>query len=258
MMICQDKFEKLKRKYKGIKETKDESYDDVVKNYNNCLDILNDIFDGSNHIPDLDVSKPTSLYRCWDRKDKRMKPVYKLDFGEWMVSPDLMGKDAERNSFKNETTDRHLLMKRYRVGDTFFYDNDIIREDLNIYLIKNGKTYLIFNYSGEGEIGFVGNLDNIRRPGVLGNLFLNYNENPIPLEKIFELVPFSDGEIEELRDIVGRDKKDTISKYIKNEIDKNSEADKDNKNNSNIKIAEVTIKDSETGEILFKGKNKIK
>ena len=53
-------------------------------------------------------------FRAWDKIEKKMKRVFALDFGEWWVATDYYGGDkgvcdGERNSFKNEETDRHII-----------------------------------------------------------------------------------------------------------------------------------------------------
>jgi len=57
-------------------------------------------------------------FRAWDKEKKRMLPITLMDFNEWWVSckPVLEQKVTpeeygERNSFKNEDTDRHILMQ---------------------------------------------------------------------------------------------------------------------------------------------------
>jgi uncharacterized phage protein (TIGR01671 family) len=56
-------------------------------------------------------------FLAWDKKRKELLPVKWIDWTEWWVSCDpTYGKAkpleyGERNSFKNEETDRHILMQ---------------------------------------------------------------------------------------------------------------------------------------------------
>lgn len=86
-----------------------------------------------------------SPYRCWDRTSKEIKQVYGLDFSQWWVSTGYKKNDGERNSFKNEKTDHHLLMKSV-TDDNSFYVNDIIQYNNALYCIRtvNGSAKLIF------------------------------------------------------------------------------------------------------------------
>lgn len=51
-------------------------------------------------------------FRAWDRTENRMATVTLMDFSEWWVTCGHIGLGyGERNSFKNEETDRHILMQ---------------------------------------------------------------------------------------------------------------------------------------------------
>ena len=76
-------------------------------------------------------------FRAWDKKRKEMLRVTMMDFAEWWVSCRPPGTLAdpleygERNSFKNEETDRHILMQYTGVIDKNnipIYDGDIVTD----------------------------------------------------------------------------------------------------------------------------------
>jgi len=47
-------------------------------------------------------------FRAWDKEMNQMTDVKSFHFHQWYVDTDL---SMERNSFKNEETDRHILMQ---------------------------------------------------------------------------------------------------------------------------------------------------
>lgn len=47
----------------------------------------------------------------YDREDRCIKKVYALDFSQWWISTGYLPGEGERNSFRNEPTDRHMLMR---------------------------------------------------------------------------------------------------------------------------------------------------
>lgn len=82
-------------------------------------------------------------FRAWDKERKEMRQVQLMDFSDWWVStghtwerePALTY--GERNSFKNEKTDRHIIMQytglrdskrtmKYPEGQEI-YEGDIIK-----------------------------------------------------------------------------------------------------------------------------------
>ena len=119
-------------------------------------------------------------FRAWDRKTREMRRVTQIDFPEWFVATQDGNNyyDVERNSFKNEITDRHLLMQYTGLKDCNIeeiYDGDILEIYLNAgNIIKKPVefykgSYYAMNYR-------ISNI--LHKARVIGNIY----ENPELLE----------------------------------------------------------------------------
>jgi hypothetical protein len=56
-------------------------------------------------------------FLAYDRLEKKVVRVFKLDHSQWWVGTGYLPGEGERNSFKNEPTDRHMLMEYIRIDD---------------------------------------------------------------------------------------------------------------------------------------------
>jgi len=93
-------------------------------------------------------------FRAWDKEKKIMLPVKLLDYAEWWVSCDPhYGINTnpldygERNSFRNEETDRHILMQfaGFTTNDNQeVYENDIVKDGY-------GKIFVVRKVGGTGS-----------------------------------------------------------------------------------------------------------
>jgi uncharacterized phage protein (TIGR01671 family) len=127
-------------------------------------------------------------FRAWDKELKMIMEVDSLEFSKWNVICSIQGyieKDKrcisfERNSFKNDETDRHILMQFTGLKDKNgkeIYEGDIVR--FNYSDEQNGYSGSQIVKFAEFEAGFYpfclrsrwrANIDDIE---VIGNIYEN-------------------------------------------------------------------------------------
>ena len=134
----------------------------------------------------------TIKFRAWDVVEKRMRRVAKLDFPEWIVCvcDDKLNYQCERNSFRNQESDRFILMQYTGLKDKNgigIWEGDIVRKgpDLTKYGLKNEYQEVIFDKGSfigkeQGSVGCLQFVLSAYLPEleVVGNVF----ENPELLE----------------------------------------------------------------------------
>lgn len=122
------------------------------------------------------------MFRAWDKERNEMRQVQLMDWSDWWVStghtwerePSAL-EFGERNSFKNELTDRHIIMQYTGLTDrngTPIYEGDIC------------KTKYFTGVVEWWECGYAIKVDDNSWTGMQGELEVNGNiyEHPHLLE----------------------------------------------------------------------------
>lgn len=115
-------------------------------------------------------------FRAWDKEDKKMKEVSTLDFADWWVATGYQ--DGERNSFKNEETDRHILMQYTRLKDengVEIYEGDILKFGYkNGYIDYSTKQarYNIYFKESAGLIQMNIDYNKMKGAEIIGNIYM--------------------------------------------------------------------------------------
>ena len=137
-------------------------------------------------------------FRAWDRKEMEMKRVLNISFISWSVTIGNIGDETtERNSFRNEETDRFILMQYTGLKDkhgTEIYEGDILRyrpyhnleyrDRFDIHAVEWGETGDSDGYSHSRHQEWICGRDSLAdvvdgECEVIGNIY----ENPKLLEK---------------------------------------------------------------------------
>ncbi len=114
-------------------------------------------------------------FRAWDREKQRLKRVTRIDFPEWHIST--QGKtyydDGDRNSFKNEDSDRCWIMQYTGFKDLNgieIYEQDVLKVQLNIDNIQK----MIVKYSNGSYYSGKFLLKNVlHKCKIIGNIYEN-------------------------------------------------------------------------------------
>lgn len=105
-------------------------------------------------------------FRAWDRDKSEMVPVMEFNFSQWLVECGTLLKEVvERNSFKNEPTDRHVLMQFTGLTDgngREIYERDIL--DFNGVVEFANGSFVLNGWEPLGEMG-------VDKQAVIGNIY---------------------------------------------------------------------------------------
>ena len=112
-------------------------------------------------------------FRSWDRLNNKMKPVYALEFEYNFVKTEETNGDD--NSFKNQETDRHVLMQYTGYednNDKELYEGDIIQ-------IRSGHYHMgVWEFEGVEVVEDIRCVLNHIGYGEKFNIIGNIYENP--------------------------------------------------------------------------------